>query len=145
MKERNIPTFDGDSYLCISHPSTLSRIRGSLISYNVYTESGYKKLMSGEVGSFGGVRFIEQTNVSKVTATNAGAGNGWALFVGGEAMVEAVAIPEELIEKEVTDYGRSLGLAWYANLGFKNPFATAANQRSLMWWPNASAPASLTP
>lgn len=145
MKERNIPTFDGDSYICVSHPSTLSRIRSSMISYNLYTETGYKKLMSGEIGSFGGCRFIEQTNVNKVTATNAGAGNGWALFLGGESMIEAIAVPEELIEKEVTDYGRSLGLAWYANLGYKAPFSTAANQRSIMWWPNATSPTSLNP
>lgn len=143
MKERNIPTFDGESYVCVSHPSTLGKIRNSLIATNQYTESGYKKIMSGEIGSFGGVRFIEQTNIGKVTATSPGQGNGWALFVGGEACVEAVAVPEELIEKEVTDYGRSLGLAWYANLGFALPFGTASatNQRSIMWWPNASSPA----
>lgn len=145
MKERNIPTFDGDSYLCVAHPSTLGNIRSSMISYNQYTETGYKKLLSGEVGSFGGFRFIEQTNIAKVSPTNAGLGQGWAVFVGGEACVEAVAVPEELIEKEVTDYGRSLGLAWYATLGFKLPFPTEANQRHFVWWPNISSPNSLTP
>ena len=145
MKERNIPTFDGTSYVCVSHPSTLGKIRESIITADQYTESGQKNRMSGEIGSFGGVRFIEQTNIGKVTATNPGTGNGWALFVGGEAMVEAVAVPEELIEKEVTDYGRSLGLAWYANLGFANPFSTAATQRSVMWWPNASGAFNIMP
>lgn len=145
MKELNIPTFDGSSYICVSHPSTLGRIRGSMISTGYYTESGRKDIMSGEIGTFAGVRFIEQTNVSKVVATAPGVGNGWALFVGGEAMVEAVAVPEELIEKEVTDYGRSLGLAWYANLGFALPFPTYSNQRSILWWPNATVPTTLTP
>jgi len=145
MKERNIPTFDGDSYLCISHPSTLTNIRGSLISYGQYTESGRKTILSGEIGMFGGVRFIEQTNVAKVTPTNAGNGVGWALFVGGEACVEALAVPEELIEKEVTDYGRSLGLGWYGTFGYKLPFAIAANQRSIFWWPNVSSPNVMTP
>jgi N4-gp56 family major capsid protein len=145
MKELNIPTFDGDSYLCVSHPTTLKNIRASMLSTGYYTESGRANVMSGEIGSFGGVRFIEQTNVAKVTATTPGAGNGWALFVGGEAMIEAVAVPEELIEKEVTDYGRSLGLAWYANLGFQLPYKLYTDQRSLMWWPNATLPTSLTP
>jgi len=145
MKERNIPTFDGDSYLCISHPSTLTNIRGSLISYGQYTESGRKTILSGEIGMFGGVRFIEQTNVAKVTPTNAGNGVGWALFVGGEACVEALAVPEELIEKEVTDFGRSLGLGWYGTFGYKLPFALAANQRSIFWWPNVSSPNVMTP
>ena len=145
MKERNIPTWDGTSYLCVSHPSTLKNIRASMIGYNQYTETGYKNILSGEIGSFGGVRFVEQTNINKVTATNPGPGNGWALFLGGESMIEAVSVPEELIEKEVTDYGRSLGLAWYSVLGYKQPFALAANQRSIMWWPNNDSPTSLAP
>lgn len=145
MKERNIPTFDGDSYICVAHPTTLTNIRASMLSTGYYTESGMKDRMSGEIGSFGGVRFIEQTNIAKVSATCAGPGVGWAVFAGGEAMVEAISVPEELVEKEITDYGRSLGLAWYAILGYKLPFATAANQRSIIWWPNVSSPNVLTP
>lgn len=145
MKERNIPTFDGTSYVCVSHPSTFAKLRESIITANQYTESGAKGRMSGEIGSFGGVRFVEQTNIGKLTVTNGGSGVGWALFVGGEACVEAVAVPEELIEKEVTDYGRSLGLAWYANLGFALPFGTASatNQRAVLWYPEASVPFSV--
>ena len=145
MKERNIPTFDGESYVAIAHPSTFANIRSSMIAANLYTDSAYRKRMSGEVGMYAGMRFIEQTNIAKVSPTNAGKGQGWAVFVGGEACVEAVSVPEELIEKEVTDYGRSLGLAWYATLGFKLPFSTAANQRHMVWWPNISSPNSLVP
>ena len=143
MKERNIPAFDGEDYVCISHPSTLTNLRISLESVNQYTETGYKKILNGEVGRFNGVRFVEQTNIGKVTPTNAGA-SSWALFVGGEACIEAITQPEELIEKEVTDYGRSIGMAWYAIMGYALPFSTAANQRSVMWWPNASAPNGAT-
>jgi len=145
MKERNIPTFDGESYIAVAHPSTFANIRSSMVSLSQYTETGYKKVLSGEIGSYGGMRFIEQTNIAKISPTNAGVGQGWAVFLGGEACVEAIAVPEELIEKEVTDYGRSLGLAWYATLGYKLPFPTAANQRHLVWWPNISSPNSLTP
>lgn len=142
MKERNIPTFDGENYLCISHPSTFTKLRKDLVSVNQYTESGYGKILNGEIGKFGGMRFIEQTNVGKVTATNAGSGVGWAVFLGGEAMIEAIAVPEQIIEKEVTDYGRSLGLAWYMIAGYTPafPVATAANNRIAFWWPNASSP-----
>ena len=137
MKERNIPAFDGEDYVCIAHPSTFSQLRNQLVSVNQYTETGYKKILNGEIGRFGGVRFVEQTNIAKLTPTNAGAGS-WALFTGGEAVVEAIAVPEELIEKEVTDYGRSMGMAWYGIFGYALPFSTAANQRSVMWYPNAS-------
>lgn len=142
MKEKNIPTFDGENYVCIAHPSTLTAMRTALVSVNQYTESGYKKILNGEIGKFGGMRFVEQTNVSKVTPTNAGAGS-WAFFLGGEAMIEAVSIPEEVVIKEITDYGRSLGLAWYAILGYGLAWTAAANARVACWWPNASAVSSL--
>jgi N4-gp56 family major capsid protein len=144
MKEKNIPTFDGENYVCIAHPSTLTAMRTALVSVNQYTESGYKKILNGEIGKFGGMRFVEQTNVSKVTPTNAGAGS-WAFFFGGEAVIEAMSVPEEVVIKEITDYGRSLGLAWYAILGFGLAWsqATIANARIACWWPNASAVADL--
>lgn len=142
MKEKNIPTFDGENYVCIAHPSTLTNLRQNLVSVNQYTESGYKKILNGEIGKFGGMRFVEQTNVAKVTPTNAA--GSWAFFIGGEAMIEAVSVPEEVVIKEITDYGRSLGLAWYCILGFGLAWTAAANARVACWWPNASAVASLT-
>lgn len=147
MKERNIPAFDGENYLCISHPSTFTALRKELVSVNQYTETGYGKILSGEIGKFGGVRFIEQTNVAKVTPTNAGAAS-WAAFIGGEAVVEAIAVPEEVIEKEVTDYKRSMGLAWYMIAGFTPAFthsytASSDNARVVLWWPNATNPIAM--
>jgi N4-gp56 family major capsid protein len=146
MKERNIPAFDGENYLCIAHPTTLTNLRNSLVSINQYTNLGYTKILSGEIGSYGGVRFVEQTHVAKVVPTNAGAGS-WAAFIGGEAIVEAVSVPDELIEKEVTDYGRSLGLAWYGITGFTPAFTHSyttgsGDVRVVLWWPNASNPAA---
>lgn len=146
MKERNIPAFDGEDYVCIAHPSTLTNLRSQLVNVNQYTETGYKKILNGEIGRFGGVRFVEQTNVAKTSPTNAGAGS-WAAFVGGEAVVEAVSVPDEIIEKEVTDYKRSLGLAWYGIAGFTPAFthsytASSDNARVVLWWPNASNPAA---
>lgn len=146
MKERNIPAFDGENYVCIAHPTTLSNLRAQLVSVNQYTETGYKKILNGEIGMFGGVRFVEQTHVAKVTPTNAGAGS-WAAFIGGEAVVEAISVPDEIIEKEITDYKRSLGLAWYSITGFTPAFthsysAGSDNARVVMWWPNASCPSA---
>lgn len=143
MKERNIPAFDGEDYLCIAHPSVFTALRQVLVGVNQYTETGYKKIMNGEIGRFGGCRFVEQTNVAKLTPTTAAAGS-WAVFVGGEAMIEAISVPEEVVIKEITDYGRSLGLAWYTILGYGLCWTAAANARAAFWWPNASAVASLT-
>ena len=145
MKERNIPAFDGEDYVCIGHPSTFTHLRGQLLGVNQYTETGYGKVLNGEIGRFNGVRFVEQTHVAKATPTNTGA-SGWAAFVGGEAVVEAISVPEEIIEKEVTDYKRSMGLAWYLIAGFAPAFphsysSGSANARIALWWPNANNPA----
>lgn len=141
MKERNIPAFDGEDYVAIGQPTAFSALRQELQAVNQYTESGYKKVLSGEIGRYGGVRFVEQTNVAKVTPTTAAA-MSQVVFVGGEAIVEAISVPEEIIEKEITDYKRSLGLAWYMIAGFTKAFNTAANDRIAIWWPNASSPAA---
>jgi len=146
MKEYNIPTFDGENYLCITHPSTLTKIRKDLVSLQNYTESGRTQFLNGEVGKIEGMRFVEQTNISKVTPTNAGSGVGWAAFFGGEAMIEAISVPEQIIEKEVTDYGRSMGLAWYMIAGYTPafPVSTYTNNRIALWWPNAEVVADDT-
>lgn len=139
MKERNIPPFDGEDYVAIGHPTAFTALRSALQSVNQYTETGYKKVLSGEIGRFGGVRFVEQTNWAKVSPTIAAA-MSQIVFVGGEAVVEAIVVPEEIREKEVTDYGRSLGLAWYMIAGYGLGWTDAANARVAFWWPNASSP-----
>ena len=144
MKERNIPAFDGENYICIAHPTTLTNLRNQLVSVNQYTESGYKKILYGEIGMFGGVRFIEQTNVAKTTADTAAAVRGRCSSVA-RLSLKPYAVPDEIIEKEVTDYGRSLGLAWYGITGFAPAFthsysASSDNARVVLWWPNDTNP-----
>jgi len=70
--------------------------------------------MNGEKGRYEGIRYCEQTNI---------ASEGWTLsdaiyFFGADTVVEAFAIPEEIRGKIPTDFGRSRGIAWYAELGY---------------------------
>jgi hypothetical protein len=111
MAERNIPFYDGDSYVCLAHPSTLRAIKDELVSVNQYTETGYTKIINGEIGKFDNVRFVEQTNIAKgavspagtystgLAGTNGaqfiGAKSNWALFFGSDTVMEGIAIPEE--------------------------------------------------
>jgi len=54
---------------------------------------------------------------------------GEGVIFGAEAVIEGIAVPEELRQKIPTDYGRSHGLAWYAILGYEKMWkATDANQ-----------------
>jgi N4-gp56 family major capsid protein len=149
MKERNIPAFSGDDYLAIARPTTYRTLRNELETVNQYVESGYGKILRGEIGRFEGVRFIEQSNIPRgVSASGATTiPNGtawssnvsdWCFFMGADTVAEVISVPPEVRGKIPSDYGRSLGMAWYALEGFgiiynstSDPSAT--NARIIKW------------
>lgn len=142
MKERNIPPYAGDDYVAIARPTTYRQLRNDLESVNQYTETGYGKVLKGEIGRYEGMRFVEQTNVLSGRSNNGtGWTNGlsdWCFFMGADTVAEVMAVPPEIRGKIPTDYGRSLGMAWYALEGFgivyqagNDPGAT--NSRIVMW------------
>jgi N4-gp56 family major capsid protein len=145
MAERNIPYYDGDSYVCVGHPTTLRQIKDDLVSVGQYTSEGYTKIINGEIGKFDNVRFVEQTNIAKgALGTWGGAKSNFALFFGQDTVMEGIAIPEETRAKIPTDYGRSKGVAWYALLGFKivhkwgSTVDSGATQSRILAWDSAS-------
>lgn len=131
MKERNIPSWDGDSYGCIGRPSTFRTVRNDMASLQQYTETGYAKIMNGEIGKVEDVRFIEQTNVASAAWTKALSDT--AYFFGGDTVAEVMSIPPEIRGAIPSDYGRSLGVAWYALEGFGLVHADATNARIIKW------------
>lgn len=148
MKERNIPPYQGDDYFAMAWPTTFRTVKNNLETLHQYIETGFTKIMNGEIGRYEGVRFVEQTNVAKGgaidsttwTATTADPWNGglsdWAFFFGEDTVAEALVIPEEIRGKIPSDYGRSKGVAWYYIGGFgivHSKDAVAANQRIVKW------------
>lgn len=150
MKERNIPPFEGDDYVAVSHPTTLRAFKNNLESIHQYTETGLQMIFKGEVGRYENCRFIEQTNVPKGgidntdTTFNAftgtanlwgvtGGGRSWIFFMGSDTVMEGVVIPEEIRSKIPTDFGRSKGVAWYALTGFGLVQTAAAEARIVKW------------
>lgn len=148
MKERNIPPYQNDDYFSIAWPTTYRTLKNNLESLHQYVETGFTKIMNGEVGRYEGVRFVEQTNVAKGGAADSTTytfrtadpwNNGvsdWAFFFGEDTVAEALCIPEEIRGKIPTDYGRSRGVAWYYLGGFgivHSKDAVAANMRIAKW------------
>ena len=87
--------------------------------------------MNGEKGRYEGVRYTEQTNIPSEGWVN---GQSDAIFFfGSDTVVEAFAIPEEIRGKIPTDYGRSRGIAWYAELGYGLVHTVAAQARIFKW------------
>lgn len=147
MRERNIPGYVDDDYVCISHPTTFRTFKNELESIHQYTDTGLAKIFSGEVGRYEGCRFIEQNFIPKGGAEDQGTwdpytgtaeawDNGkssWAFFCGMDTVNEAIAIPEEIRAKLPGDYGRSGGIAWYYLGGFGRFHTTAAQERIVKW------------
>jgi N4-gp56 family major capsid protein len=138
MKERNIPAFGSGDYYAVGWPTTFRTLKNNLESIKQYVETGFAKIMNGEVGRYEGTRFIEQTNAAKGTGSTADAAwtnskSDWAFFLGEDTVAEAIAVPEEIRGKIPTDFGRSRGVAWYALLGYGLVHTQAAQARILMW------------
>lgn len=143
MKERNIPPYMGDDYFALAWPTTFRPFKNELEQLFKYVQSGVTMIMNGEIGRYENTRFIEQTNVAKDPTNFALGKSDWCYFFGADTVAEAVVVPEEMRGKIPTDYGRSMGVAWYylGGFGLVHTGATALsikNARVIKW---DSAPA----
>jgi len=131
MAEREIPTFDGNNFMGVARPTTLRAFKDDLEAVHQYTSEGWHVIMNGEKGRYEGIRFCEQTNVASEAWSN---GLSDAIFFfGADTVVEAFAVPEEIRGKIPTDFGRSKGIAWYAELGYVIVNTVAAQCRIIKW------------
>ena len=121
LKRRNIPKYDGENYVCIASVNALRALKDSDQWLDAAKFGDPERLFNGEAGRFYGCRFIEETNLLVNTLGSSAGTNalGEAVVFGAEAVIEGIAVPEEIRAKVSTDYGRSQGLAWYAILGYK--------------------------
>ena len=128
---QNIPRL-GDTYVCFVHPSQSRALRDwpEFIEVTKYAAPG--NFMLGEIGRLYDVVFIETTQVLKGQAgtdvvdldpSSGGyqdpiADSYSAIMIGDNAFGQAIALPVELRDGGVIDFGREHGLAWYAIWGF---------------------------
>ncbi len=126
---KNIPRL-GDTYVCFVHPSQSRSLRDwpEFIEVTKYAAPG--NFMLGEIGRIYDVVFIETTQVAKGLSLpadiDAGTGGNQAtntnsftsVMIGDNAFGHAIALPVELRDGGVIDFGREHGLAWYAIWGF---------------------------
>jgi N4-gp56 family major capsid protein len=130
MAENNIPAFDGVNYVAIFRPTPLRAFKNDLEAINQYTPEGWHVIMNGEKGRYEGIRFVEQTNVPSQNFIN---NNDRGFFFGSDTVAEIFAIPEEIRGKIPTDYGRSRGIAWYAELAFGIAHTEVPGARIVCW------------
>jgi len=133
LKKTNIPKYDGENYVCIASVNALRSLKNSTEWLAAAKYGDPERLFNGEAGRYYGCRFIEETNLLVNTLGSSSGTNalGEAVVFGAEAVIEGIAVPEEIRAKVPTDYGRSKGLAWYAILGYKKMWkATDSGQNS---------------
>jgi len=143
LEKRNVPTWDGEDYAMVASLEGAESLEGAMEAVNQYTEAGYKKILAGEVGRVHGVRVVKDGFASRnvfdpdagsaTAITWAGGYSGVAYMLGKETVMEAVAVPEEVRMKIVTDYGRSKGIAWYFLGGWKIMWNDEPNARIIKW------------
>lgn len=123
MKKKLIPKYDSESYVCIGGVNALAGLHadtgtGGWVDISKYTVTFAPQLFNGEAGKFYMCRFVEETGYFSNTIGSSSL-YGQAVFFGADMVYEAVSEPENIRVKVTLDYGRDLGLAWYALLGFK--------------------------
>jgi len=133
MKKDLIPTYDGQDYMCIASPESVKGLFADSGWQDAYKYTSPENMWAGEIGRYFGCRFVEETHsLSNVLGGTGGAGGtyGEAVFFGADAVAYGVAEPPEIRIKEVTDYGRSKGIAWYGILGFHKTWDNSADGES---------------
>lgn len=139
LETNNGTKFDGDYYIAFIHPHQARGLRDDPDWINASLYSGATALFNGEIGRFEDVRFISTTVMPNgansavdpdtneyvdlgYTPTLDGAGASsadiyQALIFGENSYGFALALPAELRDNGITDFGREHALAWYSIWG----------------------------
>jgi len=115
MKTLNIPRYDGENYVCIASTNSIRGLYDFFESKIMQTQT--KPMLSGEIGTYYGCRFVEETNHLKNTL-GSGSVDGEAVFIGADAVREGIVIPEDIRIDLPKDFGRDQAIAWYYLGGF---------------------------
>lgn len=116
LKSLNVEKYDGDNMILIGSINALRGIKNHSDFTDLKKYADPTKFFDGEIGRIEGVRCIEENNF--LSNARGGSTFGEAVMFGADAVMEAVALQEEIRAKIPTDYGRSRGIAWYGILGF---------------------------
>lgn len=127
----NAPKFMDDFYVCLVHPHQAAYLRRDPDWVNAHNYARTRNLFTGEIGRWEDVVFITTTHQGNGVAGATEAGyetaldgtghNGIDLYratlLADQAYAVCDALPVELRDNGVEDFGRLHGLAWYGIWG----------------------------
>jgi len=140
LATKNVPRI-GETYVAFIDPHQSRRLRDNpeFIEMTKYAAAG--NFMIGEIGRLNDVVYIETTQVRQYAVGagpaggtgqgNAGVTHG-AMYLGDNAFGHAIALPVELRDGGVLDFGREHALCWYAIWGF----GLITDQSVVLAWTN---------
>lgn len=124
----------GDAWVAFIHPHASRQMRDDSAWINASQYAGSQQIFQGEIGRYEDVRFIETTHMpviktdgkiyvdsadsGKTTAGNAAGEIYQSVVIASEAFARAVALPVELRDNGVRDFGRKHAIGWYSIMGF---------------------------
>lgn len=131
LETANAPKFLGDFYVCFIHPHQGSSIRRDPDWIAAQNYANTRALFNGEMGRWEDVVFIRTTHQGNGAAAAAAPGYEAALDGAGTAGIDlyratviadqafglADALPVEMRDNGVEDFGRKHALAWYGIWG----------------------------
>lgn len=134
LATNNAPKFEGAYYISFVHPHQSRTLRDDPAWVNASNYGAAEQLFTGEIGRIDGTRFIEttlmcngavaSTDYAYKAALVHGASGApanvdvyQAVVFGEDYFAHAVALPTELRDGGVVDFGRERSMAWYAIWG----------------------------
>lgn len=110
--------YKGDAFICFIHPHQARALKDDPDFKNA---KDYGAIYAGEIGRVDDVIFIETTQQPKVVHGGTGANATYdvyrAVIVGDNGYGWAEALPVEMRDGGVKDFGRQHALAWYSIMG----------------------------
>ncbi len=123
MKMKKIPMY-GSEYIGIVSINAKRGLFDYLQALMAYTTPEY--MYTSEQGKYYDTRFVEENSVlSNIVGSNTNKGE--AIFFGDDAVVEAMAIAEEIRWDPASDLGRSITCGWVAETEFGKPWDYTTN------------------
>lgn len=124
LSTKNIPKVDGDFYVCFVHPHQSRNLRDDNAWITAAEYGDPDRIFNGEIGRIEDVVFIETTDLTIIPANtgpspqNSSVDTYRSILFGAEAFAKAVALPVEMRDNGIVDFGREHALAWYTIMGF---------------------------
>jgi N4-gp56 family major capsid protein len=130
LQTKNAPKFMGDFYVCFVHPHQAAYLKRDPDWVAAQNYANTRALFNGELGRWEDVVFVGTTHckngaaaaidagysASLVNAATGGTANAHvyeSLLFADSAVGKAIALPVEMRDDGVKNYGRKHGLAWY--------------------------------